>query len=63
MHGHNYTAGDRVYRTGPSFIIPKGTKGTVGYCRMGAMVQVHFDNGHIWYCSGKFIKPLVRVVG
>lgn len=63
MHGHNYTVGDRVYRTVPSFYIPKGTKGTVGHCRMGSGVQIHFDNGCIWYCSDRFIKPLVRVVG
>lgn len=63
MHGHNYTAGDRVYRTDPSSIIPKGTKGTVGSCRMGGLVQIQFDNGRIWYCDITFIKPLMRVVG
>ncbi|QGK90464.1 hypothetical protein APK87_14 [Acinetobacter phage vB_AbaP_APK87] len=63
MHGHKYTAGDRVYRTDPSFIIPKGTKGTVGSCRIGELVQIQFDNGRIWYCDITFIKPLVRVVG
>ncbi|WCF71601.1 hypothetical protein ACBA6_012 [Acinetobacter phage Acba_6] len=64
MRGYNYIAGDWVYRTVPNgSFVPKGTKGTVGHCRRGAMMQVHFDNGHIWYCSVKFIKPLVRVVG
>ncbi|AYR04359.1 hypothetical protein ABPK482_gp14 [Acinetobacter phage vB_AbaP_APK14] len=65
MRGHNYTVGDRVYRTVSSSNIPKGTKGTVGHGHMyseteGQLVQVRFDNGRIWYCSDKFIKPLVR---
>ncbi|UUG68430.1 hypothetical protein [Acinetobacter phage TCUAN2] len=30
---------------------------------MDDTVQVQFDNGRIWYCHSKFIKPLVRVVG
>lgn len=64
MRGYNYIVGDRVYRTVPNgSFVPKGIKGTVGHCRRGAMIQVHFDNGHIWYCSVKFIRPLVRVVG
>ena len=75
MRGHKYIVGDRVYRTEASPIIPKGTKGTVGPCHMSIkgysvtqayvdeLVQVQFDNGHIWYCDIKFIKPLVRVVG
>ncbi|QQM15051.1 hypothetical protein CPT_Paty_017 [Acinetobacter phage Paty] len=63
MHGHKYNVGDRVYRTVSSPFIPKGTKGTVGHCRMSHGIQVNFDNGSIWYCSDKFIKPLVRVVG
>lgn len=63
MRGYRYTAGDRVYRTVPSCKITKGTKGTVGHDRMGALVQIHFDNGRIWYCDIDFIKPLVRVVG
>ncbi|UNI74941.1 hypothetical protein CPTAbTP3Phi1_013 [Acinetobacter phage AbTP3phi1] len=63
MHGHKYSAGDRVYRTVGSHNIPKGAKGTVGDGRIGQLFQVHLDNGHIWFCSNKFIKPLVRVVG
>lgn len=63
MRGHNYIVGDRVYRTEASPIIPKGTKGTVGSCHMDELVQIQFDNGHIWYCDITFIKPLVRVVG
>lgn len=63
MHGYKYNAGDRVYRTVPNTILPKGLKGTVRHCRTSHGIQVHFDNGSIWYCSDKFIKPLVRVVG
>uniref|UniRef100_A0AAU8KZ46 Uncharacterized protein n=1 Tax=Acinetobacter phage vB_Ab_1137_KEN_02 TaxID=3143013 RepID=A0AAU8KZ46_9VIRU len=63
MRGYNYIAGGRVYRTVPNSVVPKGTKGTVGSCRMDDTVQVQFDNGRIWYCHSTFIKPLVRVVG
>lgn len=62
MRGYNYTVGDRVYRIAPIFI-PKGTKGTVCSCRIGDLVEIQFDNGRIWYCNIKLIKPLVRVVG
>ncbi|QGF20143.1 hypothetical protein vBAbaPPMK34_14 [Acinetobacter phage vB_AbaP_PMK34] len=37
MHGHKYSAGDRVYRTVGSPNIPKGAKGTVGDGRIGRL--------------------------
>ncbi|QGK90361.1 hypothetical protein APK89_13 [Acinetobacter phage vB_AbaP_APK89] len=62
MHGHNYTAGDRVYRI-RGFVVDRGTKGTVFEYVGGSIVGVLFDNGTRWYCDQTYIKPLVRVVG
>ncbi|CAL1776753.1 hypothetical protein BRC2024_FNJIJEUR_CDS_0025 [Acinetobacter phage vB_AbaP_Tama] len=54
--------GDRVYRTVPNSVLPRGSKGTV-LGHNGRLVLVQFDNDLKWYCDIKFIKPLVRVVG